>query len=395
MSAQLVIPIELIDAFGAGVYVLTLANQAELWWHRRRRRTHFWLAMSALGALLVNLTGAHIRTLAHAPSPQLVACNMLGIAIALVGLYRLAEAVGGRRPGRIVQGLQWALLLPIALQLVTGNPLTIPVLSVATALFLLAALWRSILNVLSGDRESRSLAFGLTLLFVTLLYDVISELHILPHQEGFPVFGFTILYIAAARALSLRYERDYRELVNLRGELESRVQQRTLELQEANHRLDLLSRTDALTGLANRRSFQEAAAAHLQQQGACLLMIDIDHFKRINDSYGHDTGDTALRLVSTTLADSMQAGELLARWGGEEFIALLDASPDVVARVERMRLAVAATTIEAGTARIGLSASFGVTMTLQNEALEAAIARADDALYRAKREGRDRVCVAT
>lgn len=98
MSAQLVIPIELIDAFGAGVYVLTLANQAELWWHRRRRRTHFWLAASALGALLVNLTGAHIRTLAHPPSPQLAACNMLGIAIALVGIYQLAEAVGGRRP---------------------------------------------------------------------------------------------------------------------------------------------------------------------------------------------------------------------------------------------------------------------------------------------------------
>lgn len=395
MSAQLVIPIELIDAFGAGVYVLTLANQAELWWHRRRRRTHFWLAASALGALLVNLTGAHIRTLAHPPSPQLAACNMLGIAIALVGIYQLAEAVGGRRPGRIVQGLQWALLLPIALQLVTGHPLTLPVLFAATTLFLLAALWRSILNVLSGDRESRNLAFGLTLLFVTLLYDVLSELHIVPHQEGFPVFGFTILYIAAARALSLRYERDYRELVNLRGELESRVQQRTLELQEANHRLDLLSRTDALTGLANRRGFQEAAAAHLQQQGACLLMIDIDHFKRINDDHGHDAGDAVLRAVAHALATELDAGELLARWGGEEFIALLSPTTDGSARAERMRSAIAATSIPAGNGALRLSASFGLVELAANAALDTGITRADAALYQAKRDGRDRVVVAS
>lgn len=395
MSAQLVIPIELIDAFGAGVYVLTLASQAELWWHRRRRRTHFWLAASALGALVVNLTGAHLRTLAQAPSPLLVALNMLGVTIALVGLYQLAEAVGGKRPGRLAQGLRWALLLPIAVQLATGNPATVPVLMAATALFLLAALWRSILNVLAGDRESRSLAFGLTLLFVTLLYDVLAELQILPRQEGFPVLGFTILYIAAARALSLRYERDYRELINLRGELESRVQQRTLELQEANHRLDLLSRTDTLTGLANRRCFQEAATALLQQQAACLLMIDIDHFKRINDDYGHDAGDAALRAVAHALAAELGNSELLARWGGEEFIALLSPATDGSARAERMRKAISATAIPAGNVTLRLSASFGLVELAANEALDAGITRADAALYHAKRDGRDRVVVAS
>lgn len=241
---------------------------------------------------------------------------------------------------------------------------------------------------------SHSILLGLILLFMTLLYDLLSELGVLPRYEGTPALGFSILYVAAARALSVRYERDRDELLALRGELESRVQQRTLELEEANHRLDQLSRTDALTGLANRRGFIESAGARLRQGDATLVMIDIDHFKRINDRFGHDAGDTTLRAVSTSLADALRAGELLARWGGEEFIALLDASPDVVARVERMRLAVAAVAIDVGTTRIRISASFGIATTLRDDALEAAIARADDALYRSKREGRDRVSVA-
>lgn len=396
MATAFHIPIQLVDAFGAGVFALTLATHADLWWHRRDRPSHFWLAASALGALMVNLTGAAIRA-APAQHPghaiPIIALNMLGVAIALVSLYELAESIGGKRPGRIARAMQCAALLPIVLVLVTSNEAWMPVLFLTSALFLLAAMLRAIRHARLGDRESRVLAFGLMPLFAALLHDMLSELGLLPRVNGLPVLGFTVLYIAAARALSLRYDREHRELQALRGELETRVQQRTSELEQANRRLNLLSRTDALTGLANRRSFFESASLHMARHDAALLMIDIDHFKHVNDVHGHDAGDAALRAVADALHRGLREGDLLARWGGEEFIALVDAG-EALACAERLRHAVAAGVVGVGGTQLRLTVSIGLSHAVAGTALAAAMSSADRALYHAKQSGRDRVVVA-
>ena len=95
--------IEIVDAFGAGVYVLMAATHFDLWWHRRDRPSHFWLALSATGALLVNTTGALARELSP-DIPRFVAVlNMLGVTLALVSLFELVQTVGQRRSGRIVR----------------------------------------------------------------------------------------------------------------------------------------------------------------------------------------------------------------------------------------------------------------------------------------------------
>lgn len=392
MATLLHVPIQLVDAFGAGVYALTLATHADLWWHRRDRPSHFWLAASALGALLVNVTGAAIR---DAPPGEvagvpLMAANMLGVAIALVGLYELAATIGGKRPGRFARAMEGVTLLPIVLFLATGQRALLPALYIAGVLFLVAAMVRAARHARSGDHESRVLAFGLLLLFATLLYDVLSELGVLVHVDGLPVLGFSVLYVAAARALSLRYDREHRELQVLRGDLEFRVQQRTSELEIANRQLDQLSRTDALTGLANRRSFIESASARLREQRAALLMIDIDHFKRINDSHGHDAGDAALRCVGNALHQGLREGDLLARWGGEEFIAMVEAA-NALACAERLRRAIASGIVSVGDTELRLTASIGLAHVLAGTTLEAGITRADRALYQAKQAGRDRV----
>ena len=381
-----------IDVFGAGVYTLTLITHATLWWGRRERPSHFWLASSALGALLVDLSWIAIEQ-GMAPVRLLTAVNLLGVVVALTSLYELVEAIGGRRTGRIARGMEGLLLAMVLAFLVAGTAAIQPLLMALGLLVLVATLLRAAGNVRSGDRESRVLAVGLLLLLTTLIYDVLSELLPLPRLYGMPVIGFTLLYVFAARALSLRYEREYRELVVLRGKLESRVQQRTAELEDANRRLDALSRTDVLTGLANRRSFVEAAGQRLATQANALLMIDIDHFKAINDRHGHAAGDAALRSVADALQGTLREHDLLARWGGEEFIALLDAD-GAQPVAERLREAVAAIRFRFGETSPALRVSIGLSITATGEALESAASRADAALYDAKRSGRDRVVAA-
>jgi diguanylate cyclase (GGDEF)-like protein len=168
-----------------------------------------------------------------------------------------------------------------------------------------------------------------------------------------------------------------------------------------SHRLaETNASTDALTGLPNRRYFDEfsslLAGRRRMNDGVGILMIDIDHFKRINDRFGHDAGDEVLRSVATAIAGAVREGDVPARFGGEEFVILLrDPSTAVALEVaERVRHAVAALDLRA----VGPAAqtvSVGVAVQVDpDEPIEDLLAAADRALYRAKRAGRDRVVAA-
>ena len=162
--------------------------------------------------------------------------------------------------------------------------------------------------------------------------------------------------------------------------------------------------TDPLTGVRNRRGFDQLAAREIQRsrrtgERIWLVMLDIDHFKRVNDTYGHAAGDEALRAVGTCCREQLREIDVLARFGGEEFVILLAGADqaEAVAIAERLRRAVATLTVATAAGPLRLTASFGVA-PLQPHAgeddLEAAIALADAALYEAKRAGRDRVRLA-
>ncbi|BDI33309.1 hypothetical protein CCAX7_53600 [Capsulimonas corticalis] len=171
------------------------------------------------------------------------------------------------------------------------------------------------------------------------------------------------------------------------------------ELEEKNRRLQSLATTDGMTGLSNHRDFQERLRVELseaERHGASLsvMLLDVDHFKLYNDSFGHPAGDEVLRTMATVLRDSIRDGDLAARYGGEEFALLLPGADAEQARAtaERVRSAVSAHQFP----NRQITVSIGVTdIQIAGTDPEALIASADTALYAAKHTGRNRWILAS
>ncbi len=186
------------------------------------------------------------------------------------------------------------------------------------------------------------------------------------------------------------------EITNLSRE----TAKKNAALERANAQIKQLMNTDHLTGLANRRHFSELsgrARSLAERRGFPLsvIMIDIDHFKAINDRYGHHGGDRVLVAAAELLSRGTRNEDIVARWGGEEFLVMLqDADAQwAVAFGERIRQSLSGMEVER-LAGATITASFGVAQMHPGENLEALIIRADQAMYRAKRQGRNLVCVA-
>jgi two-component system, cell cycle response regulator len=170
-------------------------------------------------------------------------------------------------------------------------------------------------------------------------------------------------------------------------------------------RLQELATHDTLTGLLNRRAFCAAAETELIRasrtgEAVSFILMDLDRFKTINDRYGHAVGDQALCLAANTLLEHRRPYDLVARWGGEEFLIMLPnvALPEAYNVAERMRISLAAIRLPLPEGKVvKFRASLGASSTMPPGApylLETLIQRADQALYRAKAAGRNRICLA-
>jgi diguanylate cyclase (GGDEF)-like protein len=187
------------------------------------------------------------------------------------------------------------------------------------------------------------------------------------------------------------------------AELEARVAERTdalerqnAELERVNDVIARLARTDALTGLANRRALDESLPrererARREQKPLAALALDLDHFKRVNDNWGHAVGDLLLAAVGETLRSSVRPYDLAVRTGGEEFLLLLPGAANEAAAMiaERIRGRIGQLVVEGLPERV--TASAGVAVLSAAESANELLARADRALYQAKERGRDRV----
>jgi len=391
---------QLFDAFAAGVYLLFGALHLDLWLRRRDRRSHLWFALACAGALGVDLSGLAIGRAGAAPALWLAVVNLVAVAFASVCLLELVLALTGRAAGRAARALEAGALAAGAAAALSGRAELFAATLAACAALLAWAMALAFRAARSGDPEAGLVGRGFVVLALCLLADLAMELDLLPARPGLPILGFLVLFLASARALNDRADREQRELEQLRRDLEQRVEARTRELSEANLRLAEASRTDALTGLPNRRGFVEACEGELRrsqrsERPLAVVLADVDHFKRVNDSHGHAAGDEALRVVAARIRGALRAQDVVARWGGEEFILLLpetDAEGAACA-AEAIRAAVGGRPIEAGGGAHALTLSLGVATHAAAASLDSTIAAADAALYSAKAAGRDRVMI--
>ena len=203
---------------------------------------------------------------------------------------------------------------------------------------------------------------------------------------------------------------NHRELTRLSDysmvtdRMKNRVEQlerETRNLQESVQREQHRAYTDALSGIPNRLAFEQRIAEeyqHWSRSGVplCIAVWDIDHFKAVNDTYGHRAGDNAIRIVGQHLARALRKSDFVARYGGEEFVVILRGigPADALRHADRVRQSLEQLGVHFDQSRITITASCGITAFAGEDSIEAAIGRADAALYQAKRNGRNQCTVA-
>lgn len=212
--------------------------------------------------------------------------------------------------------------------------------------------------------------------------------------------GIVLLSVLTIALFGCLYHLRNRRLEHRAAMLDQLVAKRTAELEQANQQLKLLSNTDSLTGLLNRRALYDVTALLQAQRkrapsALTLVLMDIDHFKKINDHYGHDIGDAALTGVAAYLKQRLRGQDLIARWGGEEFLLLMPHTDLQQAGqlIEQLRVGIRA--LQLNGLQEPLTATFGISaVTLLPDALEQAVKAADLALYQGKAQGRDQIVFA-
>jgi diguanylate cyclase len=188
----------------------------------------------------------------------------------------------------------------------------------------------------------------------------------------------------------------------LLGSLRARLSHQRAELQSALARIQELATLDYLTGLSNRRRAQELLAAEIARAERTLqpfgvALIDLDHFKRLNDRFGHAGGDEALRRFADEARASVRKVDMVARWGGEEFLILMPETDGAAGQavINRLRERLEALSVPSAQGEMRFTFSAGVASHLAGQTIADTVARADRALYRAKAGGRNRVEIAS
>jgi diguanylate cyclase (GGDEF)-like protein len=350
------------------------------WMQERVRALAWWGAAYLIGGLAVAMWS--IEPLISPPLPTGIANALLFIACGMI--WSAARLFHGHRVlwGSMFVGATVWLVCCLSPEFVQSAPARIILSSliVSAYTFLTAIeLWRE---------RRRHLLQRWPAIFVPILHGAvflipIALASILPADRGMlslasgwiAVFALeTILYVIGTAFIVLLITKE-----------------RTVRIHKA------AAHTDPMTGLFNRRGFIEAAHLLMKRQAkkgapVSVLMFDLDHFKSINDSYGHAVGDDALRLFASTVSSTMRANDVIARFGGEEFVAILPGSiTDAVIAADRVRLAFEAAAIEVGERRLAATVSVGAASGAAMSDIEQLIGNADAALYRAKLNGRNRV----
>jgi diguanylate cyclase (GGDEF)-like protein len=271
-----------------------------------------------------------------------------------------------------------------------------------------AALWEGgDLASAQADAARALLAIGLREPDFTEIFEQLPELvaegAVAFERDVGPQKALDQLLLDVSRSL-LEMNQSYETMVRRLEQLLAERSELSNKLEEANKELMRLASTDPLTGLPNKRSLESAlkrdlARADRDKTWLSLVMVDVDHFKKVNDQYGHAVGDQVLQAVAQALSRHLRAGDLAGRYGGEEFVLILPGSNIIGARIaaERIRKALEAMVVQTEQGPLSVTASFGGASVCGPGCAgvrDALFGQADSALYEAKRAGRNRVVVA-
>lgn len=414
--------------FSIGLYygiLLALFFYNLVLWLTLRDASYFWYLfhIGAFGLVLFCLNGLGFEYL-WPESPWLADKSVpLSISLALVGMHQFARVflqLRQRWPaGNRVSLASIALFVAFGIAAFVLPYRTItPVVSIAVLASILWITAATAFVLVRGYGPARlflvawAMFLAGTAAFTLVAFGLLPKVFIT--EYGVQI-GSALEMLFLSIALSHRYgalrDENERIVADANRQLERKVAQRTQEvrstltqLEDAHARLRDSSRRDGLTGLFNRTHFHEAFEEMLQSavaEGApvALLMIDLDHFKAINDRHGHLVGDACLRAAADRISACLRADEaLVARFGGEEFVVALRSHglDSALAIAERLRQAVSATPCVARGVAVPISASIGLhVLTAASLRVDAAVQAADEALYAAKRDGRDCVRAST
>lgn len=339
-----------------------------------------WAVDAFMLALLVGFAGTDARGALWV---------VLGGGLLSTGLFGLAFARGWNRRvrDRFLTLPQLAVAATVTLLAAAASPaVATPLSAVLFIVFAFAALRLSPLQLLLAWS---GITVGLAAVFASAEAP-------LSMPAGSPVqAALSVVWVSLALGRCA--------LLGLYGaSLRRQLVQRGRELADATGRLERLAMRDALTGALNRRAIMAALETAIdesdpQAEPLAIALVDLDHFKTVNDRFGHPVGDDVLRRFVTIASRTLRVSDRIGRWGGEEFLVVLPGAGGVEgARLvaERLREAVAGYPWDEFAPDLSVTVSAGVALAGPLTTVDALLQRADLALYRAKRDGRDRVCVA-
>ncbi|HJV51273.1 MAG TPA: diguanylate cyclase [Noviherbaspirillum sp.] len=346
-----------------------------------RRQLGYWAVTACLYLLCTGLLWLQV-SFGDAPRDltQWLTVVMLGALLPVFLLIRLSTRLG-LRPSQLAlaQGIL-AISCTVAFYALSG-----PARGATLSILLVVLVFCTF--TLEAEKSHSLSIFAIALLGLTMF----GLVHTDPARFS-PRMEMIHFFIAAATLLVVAF------LTGKLSELRTRFKAQKAELTDALARIRILATQDELTSLANRRHMSEVLAEEERRlacggQPTCLALLDIDWFKQINDKHGHDAGDTVLRLFAREAQAALRATDMLARWGGEEFLLLMRNTDfgDAAQVLERVRQRVAMA-CSAETAHIPpVTFSAGLVTLDAEEGIASGIRRADHALYRAKAAGRNRV----
>lgn len=386
-----------------------------------RERVYFYYVayIGLFGMTQLTLSGVAFEVL-WPESPQWgnqaspVFMGLAGWSLALFSREFLALRHHKPRADATMQAVQWLFLTAVPATFLLPYAIPVKIVTLATVITPVLLLFIAVGLLREGVRLAAYFlaAFAVLLMGVMLtsvhMFGVVQRNALTEYsmQVG-SMLEFALLSFALAHRLKLA-RRQYERLRDAHAaELETRVQDRTRELDHAlaeltaaNERLHTLTEQDALTGLKNRMYLSERLPEMWRQAQRwhtplSVMMIDVDHFKQVNDQYGHLAGDEALKLVAGVLKQTVQRpGDHAVRYGGEEFLVVLPQTHTVgaVHIAESIRLGVQALGFKWGDKPIALTVSIGLASVVPTPELpvQALLNAADKLLYKAKQEGRNR-----